>query len=254
MSRIKTLIVFAVTTFYFPVVPWCKRLNQFMADSMFSEMPLKQSRLVMVCCKPIREFRSVIRLDTLNGQGKGFYQMIRKLSGGVGIVLFKGLYKAPAGKLINGSILKKMFSNDFTVLEADGRNKFHIDLDPLPGMIHLFIGLWDILWIVGMNRHEALFLEKTVKPRDRTRVAALPKLDPENHQSGIRITSAQIRNELDFGRRMMVGVMVRTLGELTMGRNGTIESAFPAIDILSVGLIFDSNLGNTMFFSIIDKG
>ncbi|WP_243126273.1 hypothetical protein [[Clostridium] hylemonae] len=91
MSRIKTLIVFTVTTFCFPVVPWRKRLNQFMSDAMFSEMPLKQCRLAMVCCKPVREFRSVIRLDTLDGQGKVF-QEAEEAGNGTGIAALSEFY------------------------------------------------------------------------------------------------------------------------------------------------------------------
>lgn len=71
------------------------------------------------------------------------------MSGGVGIMLFKGLYKAPAGRLINGRILEELFTNDLTVFQTGRRNKFHIHLDPLPGIIHLFVRLGDILGIGG---------------------------------------------------------------------------------------------------------
>ena len=52
---------------------------------------------------------------------------------------------------------------------------------------------------------------------------------------------------------MLVRVVVRPAGAVTEGLNGTVKAAFPAVDILPVGLIFDSSVGDTIFISIIDK-
>jgi len=47
-------------------------------------------------------------------------------------MFFKSFYKAPAGELINRSILVKMLTGSF-INKADGGNKFHVNLNPLTG-------------------------------------------------------------------------------------------------------------------------
>ena len=66
-------------------------------------------------------------------------------------MLFKSLHKTPFEILINGSVLIKMIPFGF-VYKADRREKFHIDMDVLSGMVHLLIRFGDILWVRRMNR------------------------------------------------------------------------------------------------------
>ena len=105
-------------------------------------------------------------------------------------MLFKGLYKAPAGILINDRILEELFTNDLTVFQTGKRNKFYIHLDPLTGMIHLFVRLWDILGIGRVNCHNALLFQEAEEAGNGTGIAALSELDPKDHQAGVRIASA----------------------------------------------------------------
>ena len=72
--------------------------------------------------------------------------MLQKEHGGVGAVLLKSLYKAPAGVFVNGSVLIELLTFGL-VHKADGRDKFHVDLDALTGMVHLLIRLGDILGV-----------------------------------------------------------------------------------------------------------
>ena len=41
MSGVKSFVIFAMTAFYFPIMPWCKRLDQLMADVVVFECALK---------------------------------------------------------------------------------------------------------------------------------------------------------------------------------------------------------------------
>ena len=41
MSGVKSFVIFAMTAFYFPIMPWCKRFDQLMADVVVSECVLK---------------------------------------------------------------------------------------------------------------------------------------------------------------------------------------------------------------------
>ena len=53
---------------------------------------------------------------------------------------------------------------------------------------------------------------------------------------------------------MLVGVMVRPSGAVTQGIHGAVKAAFPAVDILPVGLVFDSRLGDAILLSVADQG
>ena len=67
------------------------------------------------------------------------------------------LHKAPSGVLVNGCVLVELLSDHLADFQAGRRDKFYVYLNPLPGIIHLFIGFRDILWIWRMNGHNALF-------------------------------------------------------------------------------------------------
>ena len=53
---------------------------------------------------------------------------------------------------------------------------------------------------------------------------------------------------------MLVGAMVRPSGAVTEGIHGAVKAAFPAVDILPVGLVFDSGPGDAMLLSVSDQG
>ena len=168
-------------------------------------------------------------------------------------MLFKCLHKTPSGILINGSVLIKMILFGF-IYKADRRDKFHVDLDALSGMVHLFIRFGDILGVRRMDCHDTLFFEEAIQPGNGTGIAALHELNPENNKTGMRISSAHIGDKLDLGRGMLVRMVVRSAGEITQGLNGAVITTFPAVDVLPVGLVFNGSVGDTIFFSIFDQG
>ena len=127
-------------------------------------------------------------------------------------------------------------------------------MDPLARVVHLLVGLWDILGVGGMNRHEALFSEDTVKAGDGAGVAALPELDPENDQAGVGIPAAHIADQLEFLRGMLVWMGMRAAGTVTQGVPGAVIAPLPTVDILPIGLIFDSGLGDPKSLSILNQG
>ena len=104
--------------------------------------------------------------------------MIYKLSGGIGAVLLKCLHETPEGILVDGRVLEKLLSDHLGDKQADG-TKFHINLDPLSRMIHLFIGLRDVLWVRRMYSHDPLFPEEMVNTGNGAGVTALAEFDPE---------------------------------------------------------------------------
>ena len=254
MGRVEALIVLPVAAFHLPIVPGRIGTDQLVADAVLLQTFLKKSGFVPMGGEPVREFGPVVCLDALDFSGKCLYQMIHKLGGRVGAVFFKSLYKTPSRILINGSVLEKLLSDDLAVFEAGRRNEFDIHLDPLAGIVHLFVGFGDILWVRRMDGHDALFAEEAVKPGDRAGITTPPEFDPKNNETVMGIAAPHILDEFDLLRGMLAGMMVRSSGAITQRVPGAIITAFPAVDILPVGLIFNSSFGDAIFVSVADQG
>lgn len=77
--------------------------------------------------------------------------MIKKQSGTVGTVFLKGFDVSISGEFIYGGVLIELFA--FCIpYDTRRRNEFDINLNPLPGIEHLFIRFRDILWIPRLYR------------------------------------------------------------------------------------------------------
>lgn len=61
--------------------------------------------------KTVDEFGYIINLDTLDCTGEGLFLTIYKLNGEIGAVFLKNPHETPAGILVGGPVLKKLFSN-----------------------------------------------------------------------------------------------------------------------------------------------
>ena len=254
MGCIEALIILSVAAFYLSVMPWGKGPDDLVTDPMQLQVFLEKGGLLPVGGKTVGKFGSVISLDTLDCTGKGLYQMIYKLSGGIGAVFLKCLDKTPAGILVDGRVLEKLFSDHLWIFQTCRRNKFHINLDALSGMIHCFIGLRDVLWVWRMNSHDPLLSEETVKAGNGTGVTTLSEFDPENDQTVMRVSASHIVNELDFRSRMLIWVVMRSSGTVPQRVPGTVIAAFPAVDILPVGFIFDSSFCDPKSLSVLNQG
>ena len=147
MCGIEPFIVLPVAAFYLPVVPGCIGTNDFVTNPVHFQVFLEESGLFPVRGKAVGKFCPIVCLDTFNRAGEGFYQMFHKLSGRIGAVFLKRFHKTPSGILIDRCVLKELFSDDLAVFQTGGGDKFHIHLEALTGIVHLFIGLRDIFGI-----------------------------------------------------------------------------------------------------------
>ena len=139
MGSIKTLIILPMASLYLPIVTWRKGPDELMPYPMCFQVLLEESGLVPVRSKAVGKFRSIICLDALDGEGERFYEVFHKLCRRIGVVFLKGFHKTPSGKLINGSVLEELLPNDPAVYKTGGRDKFHIHLDTLTGILYLLI-------------------------------------------------------------------------------------------------------------------
>lgn len=256
MSGIETLIVLAVASFHFAIVPWSKWAYEFMPDAMFHESHLKDGWFIRTAIRTeaFGKFLSIICLNAFNAARESLYQMFQKQCGRIRTVFLKGFHKTPAGEFVDGSILKKLLSDDAAVYQTGGGNKLYIHLNPLARIGHLLIRFGDILGIGRMDGHNAHLFEETVESGNGAGITALPEFDPENDQSGIRVAAAHIGDKLSFLWGMLVRVMVRASGAFTQGFQRAIKASFPTVDILAVGFVFDSGLGDAILLSVADQG
>ena len=253
MGGIEPLIVLPVAALYLAVMPWRIGADYLVPDAMLLQTHLKKGGLIPVGGKAVSKFGAIVRLDACNGERESFDKVFHKQGGGIGVVLLKGFHKAPPGILIYGGILEELFADHPAVDKAGRGDEFYIHLDTLSGMVHLFIGFGDILGVRGMDSHNALLFEEAIQSGNGTRIAALNELDPENDKTGVGIASAHIGNKLDFFRGMLVRMVVRSSGEVTQRLHGTVITAFPAVDILPVRLVFDRCFRNPIFVSVLNK-
>lgn len=108
-------------------------------------------------------------------------------------MLLKGFHKAPAGVFVDCRILIELLS--FCLInETDGGDELHIDLDPLPRILHLLIRLRNVFGIWRLYRYEPLFSEEAVKSRKGTLISPLAKLNPKNNETGMGIPAPHVLN------------------------------------------------------------
>lgn len=85
-------------------------------------------------------------------------------------MLLKSFQIAPAGKLVDCSILVELFT--FCIPNDTGFwYKLHIDLNSLARKVHLFVRFWNIFRIWQLSRYLALTAKNTIQPSDRMFVA-----------------------------------------------------------------------------------
>lgn len=252
MGGIKAFVVLPVAALNLAVMPWRVGADQLMPDAVLFQVLLEEGGLVPVRGEAVGKFSSIIGLDALNGAGEGFHKVLHKEGGRISALFLKSLNETPSGILINGGILEEMLSDDVAVYKAGGRDKFDIYLNALSGMVHLLVRLGNIFRIGRMNRHHAQPFQEAVEAGDGTGIAALPEFDPKDNKPHVRVASAHIRDQLDLIRGMLVGMVVRPSGAVAQGLDGAVITAFPTVNILPVGLIFNGSFGNAVFFSIFD--
>jgi hypothetical protein len=123
--------------------------------------------------------------------------MFQKQRGTVGTVFLKSLQIPKATIFVDKSILVEFLLSRLTY-KTDRGNILYVDLDPLPRILHLFIGFCNIFWIRKLYRHPTQATQHAVQTRDRSGVTALAQLDPKHHQAGVRVPAAHIPDELQF--------------------------------------------------------
>ena len=76
MDGIEPLVILPMAAFYFPIMPWRKRMNQLVPDPQLLKPNLKDGWLIRTAIRreAFRKLLSVVSLHALYGAWEGFYQ------------------------------------------------------------------------------------------------------------------------------------------------------------------------------------
>lgn len=162
MGSIELFVILAVAALHFSIVSGRIWPDEFVADTKALKFFFKKRRFITPLWEQsVGEFGAVVRLDALDGKRELFDHMAEENGGRVGAVFLERLYVAKAAEFIQEGILIPLRG----LLLADNaglRHEFHIDLHPLAGILHLFIGLRRILRVWLFDRHSAPFPQEAV--------------------------------------------------------------------------------------------
>ena len=83
-------------------------------------------------------------------------------------------------------------------------NIFHINLDSLPQILHLFIRFRNIFWLWQFDGLPVDPAQDLIQAGDRSGATPLPQLDSEQHQTSVRGSAAHIPDQSDLCLFMLI--------------------------------------------------
>ena len=252
MRSIEFFVVFTVTALHFAVVSRGIGTDELVVDAKLFQFQLKERGFIGAFWQEaVSKFGAVVRLDTLNEVRELFHNMAQEDRRGVGAVFLKRLNIPKPAVLVQESILKPL-RGLLLVHDTSLRDKLHIDLNALTGILHLLIGFGDIFGVRQFYGHSATFSQETIQPGNGSGVTFLPELDPQHNDPGIRVEAAHVQDELAFFRRVLVWVMMRSMREVCQRLECTVVPLAPAVDVLPVQPVTNGCRGDAVFVRILN--
>lgn len=91
--------------------------------------------------------------------------------------------------------MEKAFIGEVSIGKTGGEDKLNIDMDMLSEIEHLLLRFRDVFRIFGMNGHNVHFAKEAVKAGKGAGIAALAEFEPEDDESGMRVSAAHVADE-----------------------------------------------------------
>ena len=249
---VELLVVFPVAALHLSVMSGRVRLNELVPNTELIQSLFKQGSLwVFAISQTIGEFKSIVCLNTLNHIRKLLYNILEELRRRIGAMLLVCLQDPIATVFINKCVLEITFTFRFTD-QAGFWNIFHINLDSLPRILHLFVRFGFLFRIRQFDGVTVYPAQSSIQPGDRSSVTTLAQLDPEHHQTGVRVSAAHIFDELDLSFSVLIGMAVRPMRAIRKGTNCSVVLLPPTVDILPGCLIADCSLCDAIFERILN--
>lgn len=258
MRSIEFLVVFSVTAFYFAVMSGCERSDLLMLDTKLFKRFLEECRQLFPAAPHlVCKLKSVICLNAFYGVRELLHYVFQENGGGICVFFLESLQITKTAVFINKGVLVVVTATLLSILccfsnKAHRRNVFHIDLNLLTGIPHLFIRLWNILRVRQLDRSTADPAQQLIQPGDRSGVAASAKFDPEYYQAVVWVPPAHILYQRDLSLCVLIWVTVRTVGAVCQRVYVSVVFLLPTIDILPTGLVADSGFRNAVLHRILN--
>lgn len=250
VGGIEFLVVFSVAALHLSIVTRCIRFDQFVLDSEACKGVLEQGWFwIPAVCKAIGKLKSIVCLDALDRIRKPFYAVLNKHRGRVCAVFRKGFQIAKTTVFINEGVLIP-FCAWFLPYDAYFRNIFHINLNSLSRILHLFIWFWNIFRIWELCRQLVAFAKEAVQTGDGSGVAALAKLDPEHDQTRVFVAPEHIQDQLDLLGCVLVRMAVWPMRAIRQRLKRSVVALEPAVDVLTVGFVVNSCFCDTVLLCV----
>ena len=241
-----------MTALHFAVVTWGIGTDELVADTQLFQFQLKERGFIgALWQEAVGKLGAVVGLDTFDEVRELFHDMAQEDGRGIGAVFLKRLNIPKPAVFVQEGILKPLCGR-LLIHNTSLRDKFHIDLNTLAGILHLLIGFRDILGVRQFYSHSAAFPQKTIQPGNRSGITSLPELDPQHNDPGVRVAAAHVQNKLDLLRRVLVRVMMRPVRAVCQRLERTIVPLAPAVDVLPVQPVTNGCRSDAVFVRILN--
>lgn len=125
--------------------------------------------MVLASDKAIGELGTIVGLNALNEEGEFLNTVSDKFGRGKGIVFRESFQVTETAIFVKEGILVEIASIFRSLVQglsnqAAFGDEFDVDLNPLAGILHLLIGLGDILGIGQLYGHLAALAKEPVQP------------------------------------------------------------------------------------------
>lgn len=131
-------------------------------------------------------------------------------------MLFERLQIPKTTVFVDKGVLIELFFRRFSH-QTGTRHIFYINLYPLSGIGHCLVWFGNVFRIGQLDGLSVNPAQELIQSGDRSGVALLPELNPEHHQTRVRIPSTHIPNQRDLRFCMLIRMAVRAVGTVCKG-------------------------------------
>ena len=252
---IETFLILAVTALDLTVAPGRVRANQLVADTQFGSRRFKQGfQITAAVGETIGELTTVVCLNAFHSDafvGEGFHDSAEEICGRIRALFGISAENAIAGILVDGGVLEQA---QVWIGDALARNDLDVDLDALAGMRHLLVRSGNVLFLLLRRREHIKTMQHAAKRIDVSGIAPLSQSMPQLYDAEIGIPAPHVADQLEFGFRMLVRMMMRTPGFRTQRFYAAVPPRSPEVDVGCTPIVLPACTRDAVFLCVSHQG
>lgn len=250
MARVKAFLVLPVPALNLFVMSRGVGADELVGVAKLGGSLKQGGQVPLAVGKTVGKLKPVVRLDSFHldaPAGIPLPQLLREVGGGVGGFFRVGGQEAQVGELVNGGILKQA---ELRVCNTPAWYYFHIHLDPLAEISHLFISFGSVCPFPLCRGKQPQFPHDTKQTLRAAGIAPLPQPVPQLHHAQVRIAAAHIPDQLQLCFCVLIGIAVRPSGLADQGLTRPVPPGLPEVDIRPSLAILPARAAHPVFFRI----